>query len=338
MKKLLSLLFVGVLVTTLAACQIDNDNLPNEDTAVAKNYVAVDINPSIEFITDEEDVVLSLNALNEDAETVIADLELIGLPLEEALDLYLDSAENLGFIVEGEEAEITVTVESEDITLEEKLKTSIENHLRERNISGLVSMGGRVDEALTELSETYEISIGKARMIRSVLSIHDEYTIEDLVAYEPSELMSILREDHHAKMAEFKEERQESAHAMKEEMQQIREERQSRNDQSDNDEDADNTPSESYRDRMKAIKDEARNRMRGNAPWNKDEDTDNDTTTGGAFGFDEDALSPDENDEDAFVPEEDQEPTPDEDAIIPEEDQEPTPDEEDTDEENTQNT
>jgi hypothetical protein len=56
-------------------------------------YVSVDINPSLELGVSRNLKVVSANALNPEAADLIAELELKGLPLTEALDVILLTAE-----------------------------------------------------------------------------------------------------------------------------------------------------------------------------------------------------------------------------------------------------
>ena len=76
MKKLLGVLVALTLAFTLAACQ-DSTDIENGDEST---YMALEINPGVEFILDEDGNVLSIQLLNEDAEAVAADLDLEGLP------------------------------------------------------------------------------------------------------------------------------------------------------------------------------------------------------------------------------------------------------------------
>ncbi len=61
------------------------------------SYVAVDINPSVEFYLDAEQEVLQVQGLNADGELVVRD-DLQGLTLDEALPLVLEDAARNGFV------------------------------------------------------------------------------------------------------------------------------------------------------------------------------------------------------------------------------------------------
>lgn len=63
---------------------------------------ALEINPAVAFVTDEDGVVQSVNALNEDADVILANEDMLralcGAPLGEALATYTDEAAKLGYL------------------------------------------------------------------------------------------------------------------------------------------------------------------------------------------------------------------------------------------------
>ena len=77
LKKLGTLVLGLAVILTLAACA---------DTAVETSaseiIVGVDVNPSIEFVVDENDLVTSFNLINEDALILCSDVEFIGMNIE----------------------------------------------------------------------------------------------------------------------------------------------------------------------------------------------------------------------------------------------------------------
>ncbi len=204
MKKLLafSILLIGSL--TLVAC----DALTQEESSPT-SYTALDINPSIEFLTDEDDMVISIDLVNEDAVIVAADLELVGLHIDEAIEIYLNQAIELGYIdVDSEENIITVTVDDE--TKEPGRIDHIEGFLGSKGI-GAAIFGGGMNETYFELAETYDISPGQARMLSRAVEIDEELTLEEALELSHQEIMSILRGYHRENMQAFAQERRETA-------------------------------------------------------------------------------------------------------------------------------
>ena len=98
-RKLGTLVLGLAVVFTLAACADLGKN-----SQASEIIVGIDINPSIEFTVDENDIVTSFNLVNEDALILCADVEFIGMNVEEAIELFIQLATEAGFIdVEAED-------------------------------------------------------------------------------------------------------------------------------------------------------------------------------------------------------------------------------------------
>ena len=96
MKKLTSLLIVLVLVVgvvcAFAACQ------PKDKPTTVMN---ISLNPQVEFVLDGNGRVLTVNALNEDGNLIIASADFQDKTAEEAAKLFVEVAHELGFLVSG---------------------------------------------------------------------------------------------------------------------------------------------------------------------------------------------------------------------------------------------
>lgn len=76
---------------------------------VAFAIVSVDINPSFELTSAEDGTVLSIKAVNDDAQTIATD-DLIGLPVEQAIEQLILRATEAGFINAEDDTEDYVIV------------------------------------------------------------------------------------------------------------------------------------------------------------------------------------------------------------------------------------
>ncbi|MFW6319933.1 MAG: lipoprotein, partial [Bacillota bacterium] len=212
MKKLLALIVSLVIVFTLAAC----GNGYTEDDTADYSYTSVDINPAVEFVTDEDDTVVTVYYANDDAEVVAADLDLVGLPLEEAIELYIDAAIETGYIdVESNENIITITNQEDE--KEDAIKEDVEAMLAERRI-GAAIFGGEMNDEYTDLADQYDIGYGRARLVSRAAELDDELTFEEALDLPHDEIMAILIEEHQTQMDEFIEARRAAALDMKDEM------------------------------------------------------------------------------------------------------------------------
>ena len=195
-----------ILMLTLSACS-------NEEEG--SNYLALDINPSIEFIVDDEGTIESFSLLNEDAEIVAADLDFVGMAYEDALDLYLESAVETGYLdVNSEDNAIFITADGEDETFKENVNTHVKTHLEQRGI-GAALMEGGIDETYRELAEDHEIGVGRARLISRAAEIDGSFTFEEGLEMDMSDIMEILVLEHKDSVQAFRQNRQQTHEAMK---------------------------------------------------------------------------------------------------------------------------
>lgn len=124
--RILSILLVIAMLLgafCLASCSDDKA----EKGAVTR--MTVDINPSIEFMIDDENKVVSVTALNDDGSILIAGEAFVGMTPEEATELVISLATETGYLVKGnaEVAENTVKISvSGDTKYAENLAKSVE--------------------------------------------------------------------------------------------------------------------------------------------------------------------------------------------------------------------
>lgn len=129
----------------------------SEKDAAAR--MQVDINPSVEFILDTDNKVLSVTALNDDGSLIIAGEAFVGKTAEEAVEMMVSISTDAGYLVKGElTAErdaITISITGDDAAaqeLYEDVKAEIDGFLEESGIYAVVEQGEELKlEALREL-------------------------------------------------------------------------------------------------------------------------------------------------------------------------------------------
>ena len=97
MKKftaIISVLLVAILSTMLfAGCKQNNPggDTPGGDTPSkeSQTVMSLSLNPEIEFILDDENNVVTVNALNEDGYLIISLENFKGLSAEDAVNLFI---------------------------------------------------------------------------------------------------------------------------------------------------------------------------------------------------------------------------------------------------------
>lgn len=104
---------------------------PVGEAVPAPTYMSIDINPSFGIEVDEDGVVVSVEALNEDAVIVLLDTDLVGKTIEEVFTTILSLAEELGYL--KEDGTVNVVMSNEFKAVEEAIATRVENVLDDVN-------------------------------------------------------------------------------------------------------------------------------------------------------------------------------------------------------------
>lgn len=125
-KRILCLSMVIVLILSASVLVSCESAAPEEGTVTR---LTVDINPSIELMVDDEGLVVSATALNDDGSILIAGEALVGKTPEEAVELVVSLAAETGYLVQGnvEVADNTVKISvSGDSKYAEQLRKAVE--------------------------------------------------------------------------------------------------------------------------------------------------------------------------------------------------------------------
>ena len=118
----------------------------NDSEAAAR--MQVDINPSVEFILDADNKVLSVTALNDDGSLIIAGEAFVGKTAEEAVELMVSISTEAGYLVKGDlsagQDGITVSITGDEEAAQElynDVKAGVDAFLEESGINAAVERG-----------------------------------------------------------------------------------------------------------------------------------------------------------------------------------------------------
>lgn len=132
--------FAGV--GAFAGC---NDTESTEQKQNEKKIMQLSLNPSVEFVLDENDTVVSANATNEEGNLILTAQTFTGKSASEAAELFVQVSKETGFLVKGNvktgENEITISFsgDTEDAkTLFNAVKGEIQTYLTEQNVTAQV--------------------------------------------------------------------------------------------------------------------------------------------------------------------------------------------------------
>lgn len=204
-KTVLNIIVLLFSVVVLVGC-----TQPSTDE-VDKSYVIFEINPSFEVVLTDNDVVNYVSPINEDGEVLLLNLELEGMPVEEAIEVVIDKATELGFInPEAEETVVEVTTVTEDQQekeeLEEKIKNKVDNIFLDRGMRGLARMKQINTEIIAE-AEELGVEPGVLKLIKIAQELNPDLTLEEALEMSVKDLIEIVRvkgNEMHEIVQEFK--------------------------------------------------------------------------------------------------------------------------------------
>lgn len=168
------------------------------------SLISLDVNPSIEIQVNQKEQVLAVNARNEDAKTVVGDMNFKGSSLDVTINALIGSMLRNGYLNEMANS-ILVSVDNQDplkgAELQERLAAEIDEVLQTGTFNGaILSQTISADSNLRALADTYGITLGKAQLIQQIISQNSFYSFEDLVPLSINEL-NLLSESGNLKLA-----------------------------------------------------------------------------------------------------------------------------------------
>jgi len=207
MIKKLGMVLLGVtLLLGIAACA------DTAETEAAGVYVSVDINPSIEFIVDEEDIVATFNFTNEDAEILCADIDFIGMNIEEAVELFVELATEAGFIdVDGVDNAVLITVlgdENDELVegIKERVRTRVMRYMAMHYINGQVFTEEFTQADIVAQANELGVTPGKLKLALLAQTVDAELVLEDAIAMTVKDLLEKVKTQHQANISELTQE------------------------------------------------------------------------------------------------------------------------------------
>ena len=174
---------VLLVICTIIGIILVTGNSPVVD-AKAIAVVQMDVNPSISFVVDENNIVLSVYGENDEGKMIINNEEIVGLKLELAVEKIITIESQTGYLITGdiqtEKNKISFSIESD--------KDSITNDL-ENKINKCVS--NTCDKLNIEENIEFVKSKAKEKLVKRVTSLDptvslekaNEMTNEQLLAY-----------------------------------------------------------------------------------------------------------------------------------------------------------
>ena len=158
--------------------------------------ICLDVNPSVEIAVDKSETVIDVTADNEDGEKIINGQNFKGDGLTETVTTLVNRMVDENYITNLKNS-VLVSVASQNgefgKELEKKMSDSIYELLGSKNIEGAVLSQTitQADDELMALAKMYNISYGKALMVKDIIEVECHFTFEGLAALSVNELCQI---------------------------------------------------------------------------------------------------------------------------------------------------
>ena len=161
---------------------VEPSTVPSD--AAVDSIITLDVNPSLNIIVDAADKVIEVQPLNDDARTVIGDMDFAGSDLDVTVNALIGSMLMNGYLDDIRNS-ILVSVANGDTAKAESLQQQVSDM-----INSAVGEGGFEASVLTQtvtstsetasLAQQYGISEGKAELILKVVAADPTLTVESL--------------------------------------------------------------------------------------------------------------------------------------------------------------
>ena len=220
-KRLISIFLLCTLFLTAISFTSCSNAKPEEGSVTR---MTVDINPSVEFMIDDQNKIVSVTALNDDGSILIVGEAFVGKTPEEAIEMMVTLASDTGYLVQGnvEASENTVKISvSGDSKYAEQLKKDItkkaNDTLKALDINGTVEKV----EAL-EIDALRQMALSTSLYTEEEISAMDEDQLYKVISAGRIETALLLTEEMRSAYYSAKEykisfaEREETARIIKE--------------------------------------------------------------------------------------------------------------------------
>ena len=220
-KRLISVILL--LMLTLSAIPFTScSNVKPEEGSVTR--MTVDINPSVEFMIDDQNKIVSVTALNDDGGILIVGEAFVGKTPEEAVEMMVTLASDTGYLVQGkaEVSENTVKISvSGDSKYAEQLKKDITD--KANDTLKALDINGKVErvEAL-KIDALRQMALSTSLYNEEEIAVMDEAQLYKIISAGRIETALLLTEEMRSAYYSAKEykisfaEREETARIIKE--------------------------------------------------------------------------------------------------------------------------
>jgi len=195
MKKftcIIGVIMVVALGVALFGCNFDTGQ------ADALDLISVKINPEIELVANGRGRVIAAFAVNEDAEVLLADIDLVGMDAEQAVEKIVELAIEAGYIKDDSNAQLLIGVYGGSknakacTRLCKRLMTRAQKALQKKGRGAQVK-----EQNLLQFSTRAQelgVSADKAKLIERLIELDESLETNRLKKIDTQELITLFKE------------------------------------------------------------------------------------------------------------------------------------------------
>lgn len=165
-------------------------------SSVPQAMIEFDVNPSIALEVNRAEKVVNVTALNEDAQSILGEMNLKNSSLDDAVTTLVDSMVDQGYITDDTNS-ILISVDAQNdafgTNLQDKLTGDVETVLSSHSLNGAVlSQTIHENQNVNTLAAENNISVGKASLITALIEQDSTLDFSDLAHLSINELNILL--------------------------------------------------------------------------------------------------------------------------------------------------
>ncbi|MHB8127577.1 MAG: anti-sigma-I factor RsgI family protein [Mobilitalea sp.] len=166
---------------------------------ITSSTITLDVNPSIQIITNHKDKVLSVKALNKDAEVIVGDNDYKDAKLEETVIILMNSLVDQKYL-DQEKNTILLSVMNKNAKKADAIKTEVDKTIREnlvaQNITPTIMSQIIAKETdLNYLASKYHISAGKMNLIQRMITLNNKLSLDMLANMSIEQLLKLAEKN-----------------------------------------------------------------------------------------------------------------------------------------------
>ncbi len=190
--------WMQAVAACLAVLLLGGGGLLVQQAHAVTSVVSLDVNPSIELRVNSREKVVSCQALNQEAQAVLADMDggrdLKGVKADVAVNAIVGSLVRCGYL-DSLSSAILISVEDKDQARAQRLQqelTSVAGGALGDSQAAVLSQTVQQDKELEKQAKANHISTGKAALIRQAMALNGSLTFEGLAKLSVEELRDLI--------------------------------------------------------------------------------------------------------------------------------------------------